>query len=662
MSTFRVGTDVVGGLNVALAAHKIGDNELTVSENGWHDEDGVWRVAKGPETLYSGYTNIRAFAAGRMGGEDHLVWLDGTTLYDNGVNKGTVAATGDDVQIKDFDDKFFIFGNDLATNMIYDGDHIREHGTWQPDTSYIPDVVDIVANAGLSITNVDEGSPTVFTVGAHSWSVGDKVYISGMTGLDEMEARQFTISDTNDPTNTTFSVAEDSTDYVAWSSGGTAYNSACAYGNGTAKYKYYYTCTLELKDGTVLEGAPKLIPPSAEDKNTDGESISPNAIDDVSITISPHWAVGGTDQFSITGTRGTDYKPGVRVYRTKADGADFYLEKDFQHGDSELSYNSTYGYYTLAGLGNDSYTLDGDLGAVYTPGMNDHKNAPQSSHMHIVGQRIFLNDVDNASRVYYTHLDGVEYVPTLNNLTIPDDVTGIGGAGPVGIIKSADRQWRMSLLGGVPDMDEIITDVGLDDGDPMYMSAGGLLSLRGDGLYAEDGASPPRKIARRAAQAVSGPSAITGYGDTLYMSGTSRAYVGRRTENGVQWHESRHVYQMADATNGEIYAADANRIYKLFQEEPRGGALETKHYAVDREVSPKQVILDVEGGTQPEVWLNGNRISDWQGHTDYSDDADGGRRLVTLKVPANRRNHVFWVRVEMSGDGAVYGVWAEVSG
>ena len=182
------GTDFIGGLNVGKAAHKIDPSEVTVSENGWTDEEGVWRTMPGPTTLYTGYTNIKAMAAGRMGGADHVVWLDGSTLYDNGTSVGTLATTSP--TIKDFDDKFFIMGADDGKNYVYDGDHVRECGAWQPQIDVCPStnagIIIAAASAADAITTIAVDTTTTITTSApHSIPVGSRVYLEVSAGAVE---------------------------------------------------------------------------------------------------------------------------------------------------------------------------------------------------------------------------------------------------------------------------------------------------------------------------------------------------------------------------------------------------------------------------------------------------------------------------------------------
>ena len=267
-----------------------------------------------------------------------------------------------------------------------------------------------------------------------------------------------------------------------------------------------------------------------------------------------------------------------------------------------------------------------------------------------------MNDLDNPTFVYWTHLDGTMYVPELNYLDFPDDITAIGSAGDVAVVYSSDRMWRLSLLGGVPDVDEIRTPVGTTYGNALALTDLGLLFLRTDGLWATDGASPPDIVSRRAFASISGPAGVAARGDTLVVYGDESMYILRRRDGGVYWHGPAVTYTRVDATGDTFYAADTNTIYTLFTGARAAGALETKDFVLGGESEVTRVVVDIDGSTVPVVWVNGNRASDADGHDEDGTEED--RRLLRFPVP-RLLNHVARVRVELSGDGGVYGAWME---
>jgi hypothetical protein len=276
--------------------------------------------------------------------------------------------------------------------------------------------------------------------------------------------------------------------------------------------------------------------------------------------------------------------------------------------------------------------------------------------MTLASQRLWMNDANNYDRLYFTHLDGTDYVPTLNYLTFPDKITAIGSAGDVVVVFSADRMWRVTILGGVPDVDEIKTPVGTTYGNALVLTDLGLLFLRDDGLWATDGASPPTKVSRKAFDTLTTPRAVAAYGDTLALMGSEYMYVARRRDGGIYWHGPTSTYTHMDATGGVFYAADANVVYKLFTGDRDAGAVESPKLTIRQELKATAVLLDVDGSSTPVVLVNGNRYSDDVDHVDHDDTAD--RRLVRLPIP-RLLNHVFTVRVEFSGESGLYGYWLE---
>lgn len=75
--------------------------------------------------------------------------------------------------------------------------------------------------AGISISGATAANPVVITSATHSYSDGDEVYISGVSGMTELNGRRFIIDVL---TTTTFSLlGVDGTSYTAYTSGGTSY-------------------------------------------------------------------------------------------------------------------------------------------------------------------------------------------------------------------------------------------------------------------------------------------------------------------------------------------------------------------------------------------------------------------------------------------------------
>ena len=665
----KVGTRAVNGLNVGKAPHLIDDSELRESYNGWTDEDGAWRSAPGPTRLYSGYANIVCLAAGRMGGIDHIVWLDGNTLYDNGTNVGTITA-GTTMDIVAMDDAFLIFG--AAKNYIWDGTHLREQGAWQPDYIYVVAEYGTTSFADTeTITGITLGQPTEITVGAHNFSVGSRVYINGITtGPTELNLRTFSVTAI---TATSFSIIDDTTASVAWSAGGLAWPGTKIIG----EYRFYVTTCIRLADGRIIEGNPRGIRysdnyalPVTEYDVGPTDSYEATAItladgDWVNFGLVSHPAKfyfvrSGVTQYSITGS----FDKGFRIYRTKASGVDFYLEKEFFEGDAGVT-----AFTDASGSGITLSYLslgapDNELGAVYESDLYDHGSAPQSDVGAYAGQRVLIA---SGRDIYWSDLDGIEYFNNSNGYTpLGDMVTAIAPFRDGWAVFSCDRLWLVQIPDGLPSIVEINTPVGTIWPKAMTTVDDGVLFLRPDGLWLFNGARV-EKVSRSAFASILEPASVVSAGEKLYVSGSEKSYVALRRDGGWVWHESEHFRPHADATNGEIYAASLFHVEQMFTGRRAGGRLTTKHFDVSRvdEISGKvrkaiRAILDVEGDTVPTVWVNGNLQADVLGHADDSATTRRGRRIVWVPLP-RLNNQVVSLTMDTSGDITIYGYTFEDS-
>ena len=653
----KFGTNAISSLNVAKGPHLIEDHELRESYNGWTDEDGVWRSAPGPTRLYSGYDAISCLAAGRMAGVDHVVWLDGNTLYDNGTNVGTITA-GTTMDIVALDDSFLILG--AAKNYIWDGTHLREQGAWQPNYIYVvtehgPTSVAVTE----TITAITAAQPAVITVGAHDFNVGDRVYIAGIvTGPTELNGRAFTVMAVG---ATTLSINDDTSASTAWSAGGTVKQGTALVG----EYKYYVTTCIRLADGRIIESVPRglrytsnrYLPASDYDVGpTDyyepttitlasGDWINFGVI---GIEAKFYLVRSAISQFSCTGS----YDMGVRIYRTKADGVDFYLEREFFEGDTDVT-----AFTDANGVGIEIrfYSLglpDNELGAVYVPSLMDHGNAPQSDVGALAGQRVLLA---SGSDIYWSHLDGIEYYNNGTGFTpLGDVVTAIAPFRDGWAVFSCDRLWYVQIPDGLPSIVEINTPVGTTWPKAMTTTDAGVLFLRPDGLWLFDGARVS-KISRRAFASILEPTSVVQAGEVLYVSGSEKSYIAQTRDNGWEWHESEHYRPYADSTNGEIYAADLFHVEQLFTGRRAGGKLSTKHYGDGIQAKAIKAVLDIEGDTVPTVWLNGNQQSDYIGHGDESPTTARLRRRVWVSLPRYNNQYVY-LTLETTGDLKVYGI------
>ena len=661
MANQYFGTAALSGLNIKTGSHLIGDHELRVSDNGWTDEDGVWSVAKRPERLYSG-TAIVAFDAGRMSGADHLVWLDGSSLYDNGALIGTIADVGSDMDIIAVDDAFMIMG--AAKNYIYDGTHIREQGSWQPDYINVFSQRYTVVSTGL-ITAITKANPCVVTVDYRVGRIGDFVYVDNGSnmlqindGWYEITAATGTIGGAG-----TITLDLDSTDFTAWSAGGKVDERV----NITGGYRWYVVPAITLSDGTVLKGRPRGLPlhDGAYDVQGEDPILTPSdgydadvltiaAGDGVNLgagTFKVYFVYDGDNLFDISGTAGTDYTRSVLVYRTKQNGYDVYLERTRVEGDGLTTAFTDASGSGLSLLNMNVGKADKDLGAVLPYDFTEHTNPPQSDFATFAGQRAF---VANGGALHWSMFDGLEYFSLSGNTLMWDTITGLGRYNDYCIVFSADRMWAVRIINGVPDIEEMNTSVGSIWPGAIAETSLGLAFLRDDGLWIQQGGEP-QKISRMAFVDILSPTTVVQAGDLLYLSGSEEAYVMINRGDRWSWHKSDHFIPYAGATSGVLYGASATGVYKMFNGARSSGKFKTKDFGGFDLTNTTKLELDIEGDTVPKVWVNGNVLSDTAWHADETLYSFPGRRVVWCHLPRIQSNYVNF-EVEVSGDCRVYGL------
>jgi hypothetical protein len=664
-----VGTNMVTSLNMAQAPHLLEDHELRQSYNGWTDEDGAWRSAQGPKRLYSGYSSISCLASGRMNGADHVVWLDGDSLYDNGVLKGTITA-GDTMDIIALDDKFLIFGSDK--NYIWDGSFIREQGTWQfTDTPLIsgasfPTVTTGLTASTKSITGITEASPAVVTTStAHGYVVGEWVGITSISGnMSELNGQKYKVLAVTTSAPHTITIDVNTSAMGAYGGSGVT---TTAFLHTSGDYKWYLVPAITLANGRVLEGRPRGL------RSTEGNTTNRDAYGAEVISVSSglttrieggqiYWEVDSTVLYTHSGTRGTDYTPSMRLYRTKLNGYDWYLEYEWSHGDTAPSFTyydgGTYAFYSTSDW--VSGPPDVELGGVYVVGENDHNNAPVSSFGDTSStRRCLVNDTDNPNRVYWTGLDGIEFFNQNTDWDErPDTVTAIIGYRDGFVVWSSDRMWYLRFLDNLPAWTEIDTPVGTQWPRAIRVTEAGVVFLRPDGLYLFDGSSV-KKVSRRAFPSILSPESVAVAGDLLYVAGSEQAFVSVRSDSGWNWHECDGTYAYADGTNGSIYASNGLHVDKLFAGARAGGRLKSKQFKTNFGQSRSvRLELDIVGSTVPAVWVNGNRQSDSDWHDDTSRVTETGRRIERISIPRLNNQYVE-IELETTGDVTVYGYTLE---
>lgn len=143
------------------------------------------------------------------------------------------AMTGKSVTVDDTNDRTKFDGNNVSFGDLETGQTVEAAVCYEEitnDTDSVPLIyfdgkIDIVAAAPVSapstgsITNATQANPVVITSSNHGLSDGQKVKITGVVGMTEINDRIFTVA--NSTTNTFELQGEDGTGHTAYSSGGT---------------------------------------------------------------------------------------------------------------------------------------------------------------------------------------------------------------------------------------------------------------------------------------------------------------------------------------------------------------------------------------------------------------------------------------------------------
>ncbi len=678
MATKRFGTNAITGLNIGSAGHLIADHELQASVGGRTVVDGAWSTGRDHVTVHEG-TAISAMACGRMGGQDHTVYVDGNNVLDTGSVVGTTTM-GASPAVVPVDGKFLILGAADGRNKIYDGNHFRDHGPWNPS---------LLANSGFQkmatadtytvdysggankITNATEAQVFI-TVSIAGLAVGDPVIITGVTGMTEINDRQFTITaiDTDGSPNW-IKINCDSTEFGTATSGGTLYHNSFG---SSGDYRFAVAGIVELSDGTVLEG--RLIPlgDTSAVTGTGYSGSEPQVyaltlLDRCRIIIAATWSASGVYQYNISGTIGTDYKPGFRLYRTAADGTtDFYLEKEWLHGDADLTYSvggigssySTDYYYT--------HTPDNELGALYAADATDHGSPPTSSLAAQVGQRIFVNDVDNPRNIHVSGLDGGDYFDAADFIRMPDEVTSLNRVRDRLVASTAMRWYLIDMISGFPQIQEIDCSIGTRDANAIAVNDQGLFFMKSDGIYHLDLAKVT-KISRRAiadADLDDGQAAIVTadyaifIGDPAGAGATAIAYI---RDGGWVWHHARETLthtHLGRNSYGQLLGALPTKIEMLFIGSDYYGTFTGKKFGDGDTWTTTKLLVDAEcvGAATFTYQITTNRGGTLATPQTYTMESTT-RRIIELPV-TRKVGETFELNMTVDGNVTVYGYAIQV--
>lgn len=149
-----------------------------------------------------GRIDLQKYQSGAQTLENMVVYPQGGATRRPGTYYAGTSKDGGKVRLINFE-----FSDEQAYVMEFGANYIR----------FFKDG-GILTEATTDITAITKANPAVVTASAHGLSDGDRVYISGIVGMTELNNREFTVA--NKTTNTFELSGEDSSSHTTYTSGG----------------------------------------------------------------------------------------------------------------------------------------------------------------------------------------------------------------------------------------------------------------------------------------------------------------------------------------------------------------------------------------------------------------------------------------------------------
>jgi hypothetical protein len=101
-------------------------------------------------------------------------------------------------------------------------------------------------------------------------------------------------------------------------------------------------------------------------------------------------------------------------------------------------------------------------------------------------------------------------------------------------------------------------------------------------------------------------------------------------------------------------------VVKLFAGQRAGGRIRSKSFGNRLQGKSVRVKVDMVGDTVPTLWINGNRQSDQDGHSEPFRVTESGRKIAWISVP-RLNNQFVELQFDTTGDVQIYGYSVEVA-
>lgn len=427
-------TTAIEGLNTQAAPHLLPDGGLKKADNVDFSEHGAVSSASPDTAVLTAGGGLSGAGWAELGGVSYYIYKEFDSAYAvkaYNVSTGatsTVASSvtwgSGDLQVIQGDDVIIL--TDGTVNRIWDGTNSYAFGAPSATNGSAGDYLSIQGAVETAITGISVSGGTVtVSTGGITISDGDKVWISGVVGMTEINDALYEVTD-EDGSDFTL-VGVDGTDWAAYSSGGTVYRHACGL---SGDYVYRTSEQITLPSGESIEGSLSEVTHAINGGAATETTVTLSETDVVTVYVSGFKTADVTDWLDGSFTAGTDLTVSRKVYRSKlGDTAQAYLLETEAHADV---YDENYSSVI-------DQTHDSELGAQWTADhFTEHDAPPTFSCAATHSQRLYMA-VGN--KLYYSSLDGFNYCYPLDYERFDEDITAIVSAGPFVAVFGATGAW-----------------------------------------------------------------------------------------------------------------------------------------------------------------------------------------------------------------------------
>jgi len=533
----KFGTHAIGGLNTRVVPHAIDDHELQECVNASFDRAGAAAPLGEDTELYggSGYAGVQIKAL-QLAGVEHLYWLSDTDIYEDDSVIGGGASVARPI-IGDGERIYFLDG---SSSQVYDGTYMRDLGGPGGVVEADNRAYALMNDAETSISAASNGTDIQITAAlTHYLYVGGRIIFRDMVGgtwdtLDDtVHVVKSIVSDT------VFTIEADGSGLGTFTSGKFQASSGTS-----GSYQYAAATAVVFPDGRETESdLVKMWNWDAGDEYVSFKNpLEVSATDNVQLYVRMD---GDQTTGYISPTTSIEVK--LRIYRTKAGGASYYLLKEWD--DSELDGDRAIRFQDGA--------YDTDLGAVWTYDDDAHGAPPAATLGCIVQQRMFLAGVSGSeTNLYFSRISGYDYYKPTDYVDVEARISALAPLADRVVVFTADRIGTYSPIDEIGQFQWSLSPVGTEYEDSVVVTEEGVLFARDDGLWLFDGVTSrclTEDIADEWDALSGGPWTVARTLDTVYC-GTSGGALSASIVKG-QWmwttlsgSYSYHVCSSVDGT------------------------------------------------------------------------------------------------------------------